>query len=236
MGGLFDQPAAHTLALSARPRASSVPSAFQTWDQPAVPKLHSQQLPLCVDDDNRTLSYIDEPGNPADKHPPCNGPQQDRPPNFNLRAPRSNAPPPHPNAPVPPRQPLGPGAPRPPLSVNPSRPPPAPMPNPPTDVNYFGPPNPGGPPPPRWAPGPAPGSVGQNPGGGPPNGRPPGGWGLAMDSFPPQHGNRNNYYYYYNAGPPPRTQNLQNNTCNALAREGKLDIQKPKPFTGRDPW
>ncbi|KAG5734828.1 hypothetical protein E4T56_gene624 [Termitomyces sp. T112] len=32
------------------------------------------------------------------------------------------------------------------------------MPNPPTDINYFGPPNPGGPPPPRWAPRPAPGS------------------------------------------------------------------------------
>ncbi|KAG5349134.1 hypothetical protein C0989_005690 [Termitomyces sp. Mn162] len=30
MGGLFDQPAAHTLALSARPQASSVPSAFRT--------------------------------------------------------------------------------------------------------------------------------------------------------------------------------------------------------------
>ncbi|KNZ82264.1 hypothetical protein J132_03778 [Termitomyces sp. J132] len=41
-GGLFDQPAAHTLALSAQPRASSVPSAFQTWDQPTTPKLHSQ--------------------------------------------------------------------------------------------------------------------------------------------------------------------------------------------------
>ncbi|KAG5349069.1 hypothetical protein C0989_006198 [Termitomyces sp. Mn162] len=54
------------------------------------------------------------------------------------------------------------------------------MPNPPTDINYFGPPNPGGPPPPRWAPGPALGSVGQNPGGGPPNGRPPGGWGPGI--------------------------------------------------------
>ncbi|KAG5733979.1 hypothetical protein E4T56_gene6787 [Termitomyces sp. T112] len=42
MGGLFDQPAAHTLALSAWPRASSVPSAFQTWDQPAAPELRSQ--------------------------------------------------------------------------------------------------------------------------------------------------------------------------------------------------
>ncbi|KNZ75283.1 hypothetical protein J132_03703 [Termitomyces sp. J132] len=41
MGGLFDQPAAHTLALSACPRANSVPSTFQTWDQPAIPKPHS---------------------------------------------------------------------------------------------------------------------------------------------------------------------------------------------------
>ncbi|KAG5724661.1 hypothetical protein E4T56_gene3712 [Termitomyces sp. T112] len=94
------------------------------------------------------------------------------------------------------------------------------MPNPPTDVNYFGP---------------APGSVGQNPGGGPPNGGPLGGWGPAMDSFPPQHGNGNHYYYYYNAGPPPRTQNSQDNTRDALAQEGKLDIQKPEPFIGRDP-
>ncbi|KAG5332710.1 hypothetical protein C0989_006583 [Termitomyces sp. Mn162] len=234
-GGLFNQPATHTLTLSARPRASLVPSAFQTWDQPAAPKLRSQQLPLRVDNNNRTLSYIDEPGNPADEHPPRNGPQQDRPPHFDLRTPRSNASPPRPNAPAPPQQPMGPGAPQPPLSVNPSCPPPTPMPNPPTDVNYFGPLNPGGPPPPRWAPGPAPGNVGQNPSGGPPNGGPPGGWGLAMDSFPPQRGNGNNYYYYYNARPPPRTQNSQDNTHNALAWEGKLNIQKPKPFTGCDP-
>ncbi|KNZ77624.1 hypothetical protein J132_04991 [Termitomyces sp. J132] len=42
MGGLFDQPATHTLALSAWPWASSVPSTFQTWDQPTAPKLRSQ--------------------------------------------------------------------------------------------------------------------------------------------------------------------------------------------------
>ncbi|KAG5734831.1 hypothetical protein E4T56_gene623 [Termitomyces sp. T112] len=76
-GGLFDQPAAHTLALSAWPQASSVPSAFRTWDQPTAPKLCSQRPPLRVDNNNRTLSYIDELGNPADKHPPCNGPQRD---------------------------------------------------------------------------------------------------------------------------------------------------------------
>ncbi|KAG5335721.1 hypothetical protein C0989_000557 [Termitomyces sp. Mn162] len=109
------------------------------------------------------------------------------------------------------------------------------MPNPPTDANYFGPPTPRGPPPPQWAPGPTLGSVGQNPGGGPPNGRPPGGWGPAMNNLPPQRGNGNHYYYYYNAGPPPQTQNSQDNTRDALAQEGKLDIQKPEPFTGRDP-
>ncbi|KAG5333762.1 hypothetical protein C0989_004909 [Termitomyces sp. Mn162] len=76
-GGLFDQPTTHTLALSAWPRASSMPSAFQTWDQPATPKLRSQQPSLRVNDDNRTLSYIDEPGNPANKHAPRNGPQRD---------------------------------------------------------------------------------------------------------------------------------------------------------------
>ncbi|KAG5348952.1 hypothetical protein C0989_006921 [Termitomyces sp. Mn162] len=101
-GGLFDQPATHTLALSTWPRASSVPSAFQTWDQPAAPELHSQQPPLRIDDDNWTLSYINKLGNPADKHTPRNGPQQDQPPHFDLCAPRINAPPPHPNAPVPP--------------------------------------------------------------------------------------------------------------------------------------
>ncbi|KAG5349186.1 hypothetical protein C0989_005411 [Termitomyces sp. Mn162] len=101
-GGLFNQPAAHTLALSARPWASSVPSAFQTWDQPATPELRSQQLPLRVDNDNWTLSYIDEPGNPANEHALCNGLQRDQPPHFDLCAPCINAPLPCPNAPVPP--------------------------------------------------------------------------------------------------------------------------------------
>ncbi|KAG5334051.1 hypothetical protein C0989_004486 [Termitomyces sp. Mn162] len=95
---------------------------------------------------------------------------------------------------------------------------------------------PGGPPPSRWAPGPTPGSVGQNPSRGPPNGGPPGGWGLVMDNFPPQCGNGNHYYYYYyNAGPPPQTQNPQDDTHNALAWEGKLNIQKPEPFTSHNP-
>ncbi|KAG5350319.1 hypothetical protein C0989_011599 [Termitomyces sp. Mn162] len=73
-GGLFDQPAAHTLALSTHPQANSIPSAFQIWDQPAVSEPRPQWLPPCIDDDNWTLSYIDEPGNPADEHAPCNRP------------------------------------------------------------------------------------------------------------------------------------------------------------------
>ncbi|KAG5733027.1 hypothetical protein E4T56_gene3627 [Termitomyces sp. T112] len=79
VGGLFNQPAIHTLALSARPRANSVPSAFQTWDQPAISEPHPQWLPPRIDNDNdnRTLSYINEPGNPADEHAPCNRPPQD---------------------------------------------------------------------------------------------------------------------------------------------------------------
>ncbi|KAG5349037.1 hypothetical protein C0989_006443 [Termitomyces sp. Mn162] len=110
-GGLFDQLAAHTLALSARPQANSIPSTFQTWDQPTISKPCPQQLPPCVNNNNWTLSYIDEPGNPADEHAPCNGPPQDQPPHFDLRTPCVNAPPPHPNAPVPPRQPTGSGVP-----------------------------------------------------------------------------------------------------------------------------
>ncbi|KAG5351402.1 hypothetical protein C0989_006638 [Termitomyces sp. Mn162] len=101
IGGLFDQPAAHTLALSARSWANSVPSAFQTWDQPTISEPRSHQPLPCVDNDNWTLSYIDEPGNSADEHAPCNGPPQDQPPHFDLHAPCVNAPLPHPNALVP---------------------------------------------------------------------------------------------------------------------------------------
>ncbi|KAG5733079.1 hypothetical protein E4T56_gene3539 [Termitomyces sp. T112] len=199
---------------------------------PTIPEPRSQWPLPHIDDDNRTLFYIDKPGNPANKHAPCNRPPQDQPPHFNLCTSHVNAPPPHSNAPAPPQQRMGPGAPQPPFLTNHPHPLPASMPNPPTNANYFGPPTPEGPP--RWAPGPALGNVGQTPGRGPPNGRPPGGWGPVMDNFPLQRGNRNNYYYYYNAGPPPQAQNPQDNTCNALAQEGKLDIQKPKPFTGHD--
>ncbi|KAG5350451.1 hypothetical protein C0989_011024 [Termitomyces sp. Mn162] len=77
MGGLFNQPATHTLALSAHPQANSVPSAFQTWDQPAISKPHPQRPPPRIDDDNWTLSYINEPGNPTNEHAPHNRPPQD---------------------------------------------------------------------------------------------------------------------------------------------------------------
>ncbi|KAG5335184.1 hypothetical protein C0989_001975 [Termitomyces sp. Mn162] len=217
MGRLFDQPTAHTLALSACPWANSVPSAFQTWDQPATPELCSQQLPLHIDNNNQTLSYIDKPGNPANKPAPCNNPPWDQPPYFNLCAPHTNISLLHQNLPAPPRQPMCPGALQLPFPTNPPHSPPVPMSNPPTDTNYFGPSTSRGPPPPQWAPESPLGNMGQPPSSGPPNSGPPGGWGLAMDNFPPQHGNGNNYYYYYNAGLLPQTQNTQDNTCNALA-------------------
>ncbi|KAG5349299.1 hypothetical protein C0989_004787 [Termitomyces sp. Mn162] len=158
MGELFDQSAAHTLTLSTCPQANSVSSAFCTWDQPA--ESHTQWPPPHVNNDNQTLSYINEPENPTDEPAPYNGPSQDRPPHFDLCAPHINAPLPHQNAPVPPRQSMGPRAPQPPLPISPSCPLPTLIPNPPADTNYFGPPTLRGPPPPQWAPGPPPGNVG----------------------------------------------------------------------------
>ncbi|KAG5338260.1 hypothetical protein C0989_007845 [Termitomyces sp. Mn162] len=147
VGELFDQPAAHTLALSACPWANSVPSTFCTWDQPATSKSCAQQPPPHVDDNNWTLSYIDKSGNPTNKPASCNSPPQDRSPQFDLHAPHVNVPPLCQNIPIPPRQPTGSRAPRPPFSSNSPCPPPVPMPNPPTDAIYFVPPNSGGPPP-----------------------------------------------------------------------------------------
>ncbi|KAG5334270.1 hypothetical protein C0989_003591 [Termitomyces sp. Mn162] len=72
-GGLFDQPTAHTLALSTHLQANSIPSAFYTWDQPTTPEPHMQWPPLHINNDNWTLSYIDKPGNLADKPTLCNG-------------------------------------------------------------------------------------------------------------------------------------------------------------------
>ncbi|KAG6894978.1 hypothetical protein C0992_003680 [Termitomyces sp. T32_za158] len=42
-------------------------------------------------------------------------------------------------------------------------------------------------------------------------------------------------YYYYNAGPPPCNPRPLDDNHNALAQEGKLDIQRPELFTGQDP-
>ncbi|KAG5341906.1 hypothetical protein C0989_007066 [Termitomyces sp. Mn162] len=67
-GGLFDQPAIHTLALSTHPRANSIPSAFCTWDQPTEPEPCTQKVPqpLLAHNNlvsNHTLSYISKPEN-----------------------------------------------------------------------------------------------------------------------------------------------------------------------------
>ncbi|KAG6882455.1 hypothetical protein C0993_010478 [Termitomyces sp. T159_Od127] len=154
-GGLFDQPAARTIGLSARPHANSLPSAFCTWGQPADTNLHPdaplQSLP--ADNDNastHTLSYINELGAlGGGSAPPDGAPapefQCDRPSHFDLRHPRGNAPPSL-NNPPPPWQPAAPGAPRPPSFQGPSRPSESP-PGRPFDANPRPPPL-GGPPPP----------------------------------------------------------------------------------------
>ncbi|KAG5718577.1 hypothetical protein E4T56_gene16599 [Termitomyces sp. T112] len=232
MGELFDQPAAHILALSACPRANSVPSAFRTWDQPAVSKPCPQQPPPRVDDDNWTLSYIDEPDNPADEHAPCNRPPRDQPPHFDLRAPRVNAPPPIPTPRSPCDSPQVPGRPDHPflptiLIPRPLRC----LTLPPTQI-ILDPPGvgdpldgPQGPPRATWVNPPAEGHPMADPLG-------DGAW--QWTTSPPQRRNGNNYYYYYNARPPPRAQNPQDNTRDTLARESKLNIQKPETFTGHD--
>ncbi|KAG5735108.1 hypothetical protein E4T56_gene20486 [Termitomyces sp. T112] len=90
-GGLFDQPAIHTLALFIHPQANSILSAFHTWDQSTAPKPHAQWPLPHIDDNNQTLSYIDKPGNPTNEAASCNGPPQNRPPHFDLCAPHINA-------------------------------------------------------------------------------------------------------------------------------------------------
>ncbi|KAH0589854.1 hypothetical protein H2248_000046 [Termitomyces sp. 'cryptogamus'] len=57
-GGLFDLPTTHTLALSAHPWDNSVFSTFYTWDQPTAPKPHTQQPPLCIDNNNQTVREL----------------------------------------------------------------------------------------------------------------------------------------------------------------------------------
>ncbi|KAG6874721.1 hypothetical protein C0992_006842, partial [Termitomyces sp. T32_za158] len=242
-GGLFEQPAARTIGLSAR----------QTWGQTIRKKITA--VPQ-RDDDARsdgTLCYVDNPAlpqlEPASFH-------RKRPPHVDLQRTRGRdtppppelcplnpgpqrappGPPPQASPTGPPRRPPGPPGPALPLHDQgmpqpPSGPPhpPGQPPAPPSDPD-----NPGGPPPPlQWNPGPPPGDAGLL-GGGPPGGRPPRGWGPALGTFPPPQGG-NHYYYYYNAGPPLRNPGPQDDECDALAQEGKLDIQKPESFTGRDP-
>ncbi|KAG5716872.1 hypothetical protein E4T56_gene3432 [Termitomyces sp. T112] len=72
-GELFDQPAAHTLVLSAHLRANSIPSTFCTWDQCATPEPYIQRPPSYIDNDNQILSYIDKPGNLSKEPAPYNG-------------------------------------------------------------------------------------------------------------------------------------------------------------------
>ncbi|KAG6892970.1 hypothetical protein C0992_011700 [Termitomyces sp. T32_za158] len=205
-----------------------------------------------------TLCYVDDSAlprsEPASFHrerPPhvdlwrtqgCDAPPppEPRPPNSGPQRATPGLPPQAP--PVgPPRRPPGPSGPAPLLRdqgwpqcpPGPLRPPGQP-PVPPSDLDNLG----GPPPPPCWNPGPSPGGAGP-PGGGSPSGRPPGGgplggWGPALGAFLPQQGG-NHYYYYYNARPPPRNPGPQDDECDALAREGRLDIQKPESFTSRNP-
>ncbi|KAG5349326.1 hypothetical protein J132_04565 [Termitomyces sp. J132] len=198
---------------------------------PAAPKCHTQRPPPHVNNNNQTLFYIDEPGNSHNKPVLHNGSlsKTDPPPHFDLCTLYGNAPQPHQEPQSPHNNPQAPEHLIPPCFL------PALMPNSPADINYFGLPTPGGPPLPCWAPGPPLGNVGQPPGSGPPNSRPPGGWSPVMDNFPPQYRNRNNYHYYYNARPLPQIQSTWDNTLDALAWKGKLDIQKSKSFTGHDP-
>ncbi|KAG6870761.1 hypothetical protein C0992_012519, partial [Termitomyces sp. T32_za158] len=183
-GGLFEQPAARTIGLSARQRANSVPSAFRTWGQTIRKKITAVPPPRPQrDDDARsdgTLCYVD---NPAPLRLEPESFHRKRPPHVDLRRTRGrDAPPlpePRPLNPGPQKAPLGPLSQAPPMG--PLRQPPGPpghgqprrnqgMPQPPP-----GPPRPAGrppappsdpnnpgspPPPPQWNPSPPPGGAG----------------------------------------------------------------------------
>ncbi|KAG6872030.1 hypothetical protein C0995_013780 [Termitomyces sp. Mi166 len=74
--------------------------------------------------------------------------------------------------------------------------------------------------------------------GGPPDSGPLDGWRPAISMFLPHGGARNHYYYYYNASAPAQNNNDQSDSGGmhkALAHEGQLDIQKPKPFSRHNP-
>ncbi|KAG6894655.1 hypothetical protein C0993_011058, partial [Termitomyces sp. T159_Od127] len=93
-GGLFGQPATHTIGLSACPCVNSLPSAFRTWEQSTDTNSHpdTPPHPPPADNDNastHTLSYINELEAPGSGlAPPGRAPtsefQRNHPPHFDL--------------------------------------------------------------------------------------------------------------------------------------------------------
>ncbi|KAG6881193.1 hypothetical protein C0993_002451, partial [Termitomyces sp. T159_Od127] len=100
--GLFDQPAACTIGLSAHPCVNSLPSTFHTWEQPADTNSHpdAPPHPLPADNDHastHTLSYINKLEAPSGRSASLGGApasefQCDCPPHFDLHHPHGNAP------------------------------------------------------------------------------------------------------------------------------------------------
>ncbi|KAG6895490.1 hypothetical protein C0992_001019 [Termitomyces sp. T32_za158] len=96
--GLFEQPAARTIGLSARQRANSVPSAVRTWGQAICKNPGAAPPPRPPRDEdarsNDTLCYVDPPAplqlEPASFH--C-----ERPPHFDLCQTWGRDAPPHQN-------------------------------------------------------------------------------------------------------------------------------------------
>ncbi|KAG6883901.1 hypothetical protein C0993_002951, partial [Termitomyces sp. T159_Od127] len=122
-GGLFNQPAAHTIGLSARPHANFLSSTFCTWGQPAKanPHLDTPTQPSPTKNDSastHTLFYINKSEAPSSELAPLGRVPAPKfkcscPPHFDLCHSRSNAPPPcdpHSN-PLSLCQPVGSGAP-----------------------------------------------------------------------------------------------------------------------------
>ncbi|KAG6867853.1 hypothetical protein C0993_010227 [Termitomyces sp. T159_Od127] len=108
-GGLFDQPAAHTIGLSACPHVNSLPSAFCTWGQPTDSNSRPDAPPHPLPANNNhasthTLFYINElealggrlasPG-----RAPVPEFQRDQPLHSDLHHSHGNAPPPCNNLP-----------------------------------------------------------------------------------------------------------------------------------------
>ncbi|KAG6876690.1 hypothetical protein C0993_001201 [Termitomyces sp. T159_Od127] len=118
--GLFNQPTAHTIGLSACPHANSLPSAFHTWEQPADTNSRpdAPSYPPPADNDHastHTLSYINELEAPSSRSAPPGGApapefQQDHLSHFDLHHTCGNTPLLH-NNPPPLCQPTAPSAP-----------------------------------------------------------------------------------------------------------------------------